>query len=124
LAPHGVKLSIPGLQRESYDALSNPETSKPDLVRLLTLLCGLELNGNLESELQQVVEKEQACLLHDSLLHGLLDDPALRHCLDITMENCLPGQIKVLEVRLKTRFKKIIWIQNVIMLWCHNTHNP
>ncbi|KAM4525063.1 fatty acid synthase isoform 2-T2 [Odontesthes bonariensis] len=97
LASHGVKLSIPGLQRESYEALSNPETSKPDLVRLLTLLCGLELNGNLQSELQQVVEKEQACLLHDRLLHALLDDPALRHCLDITMENCLPGKIKVLE---------------------------
>ncbi|XP_013881248.1 fatty acid synthase [Austrofundulus limnaeus] len=97
LADHGVKLSIPGLQRVLDDSLPIQDLSSPDLVRLLTILCGLELNGNLRSELEQVVMKEQACLLQDSLLHGLLDDPALRHCLDLTMENCTPGKIKIVE---------------------------
>ncbi|XP_040922555.1 fatty acid synthase-like [Toxotes jaculatrix] len=97
LAPHGVKLSIPGLQGESDSPLPSTESSQPGLVRLLSLLCSLELNGNLHSELEQTVEKERACLLQDSLLQGLLDNPALRHFLDITMENSMPGKIKVLE---------------------------
>jgi len=105
LASHGVKLSIPGLQGESDGPLPSPEPSEPSLVRLLALLCGLELNGNLQSELEQTVEKERACLLQDSLLQGLLDSPALRHCLDTTIENSTPGKIKVLEVRLQTRYK-------------------
>ncbi|XP_070708258.1 fatty acid synthase [Pempheris klunzingeri] len=95
LVPHGVELSIPGLQGESDGPLPCP--SEPGLVRLLALLCGLELNGNLQSELEQMVEKERACLLQDSLLHGLLDGQALRHCLDTTIENSMPGKIKVLE---------------------------
>lgn len=100
LAPHGVKLSIPGLQGVVDSPLPSPEPSEPGLVRLLALLCDLELNGNLCSELEQTVEKERACLLQDTLLHGLLDDPALRQCLDTAMENSTPGKIKVLEVRL------------------------
>lgn len=67
-------------------------------MRLLALLCRLELNGNLQSELEQMVEKERVCLLQDSLLQGLVDSPALRHCLDTTIENSMPGKIKVLEV--------------------------
>ncbi|XP_020494498.2 fatty acid synthase [Labrus bergylta] len=97
LANQGVKLSIPGLQGESDGPLPSPEPSEPGLVRLLALLCGLELNGNLQSELEQTVEKERACLLQDGLLQGLLDHPALRHCLDTAMENSTPGKIKVLE---------------------------
>uniref|UniRef100_A0A4W6DNU3 Fatty acid synthase n=1 Tax=Lates calcarifer TaxID=8187 RepID=A0A4W6DNU3_LATCA len=97
LALHGVKLSIPGLQGESGSPPPNSEPSQPSLVRLLALLCGLELNGNLHSELEQTVQKERACLLQDSLLQGLLDSSALRHCLDTTMENSMPGKIKVLE---------------------------
>ncbi|XP_062234915.1 fatty acid synthase [Platichthys flesus] len=97
LATHGVKLSIPGLQVESDSPFPCPETSQPGLPRLLALLCALELNGNLQSELEQLVEKERACLLQDSLLQGLLNNHALRHCLDITLENSMPGKIKVLE---------------------------
>lgn len=97
LAGHGVTLSIPGLEGELDGPLPCPEPSEPGLVQLLTLLCSLELNGNLESELEQTVEKERACLLRDSLLQGLLDQPALRHCLDIAMENATPGKIRVLE---------------------------
>lgn len=97
LAPHGVKLSIPGLQGESDGPLPSPEPSEPNLVRLLALLCSLELNGNLRSELEQTVEKERACLLQDGLLQGLLDDPAFRHCVDTTIENSTSNKIKVLE---------------------------
>ena len=95
-----MKISIPGLQGGSDSPIPSPEPSQPGLVRLLALLCSLELNGNLHSELEQMVEKERACLLQDSLLQGLLDNSALRHCLDIAMENSTPGKIKVLEVRL------------------------
>nr|XP_019963310.1 PREDICTED: fatty acid synthase-like [Paralichthys olivaceus] len=97
LAPHGVKLSIPGLQVESDSPFPCLEPSQPGLPRLLALLCALELNGNLQSELEQLVEKERACLLQDSLLQGLLNNHALRHCLDIALENSIPGKIKVLE---------------------------
>lgn len=103
LASHGVKLSIPGLLEESKGPLPIPEPSEPGLVRLLALLCDLELNGNLQSELKQTVERERVCLLKDNLLQGLLDNPPLRHCLDIALENSMPGKIKVLEVELKFR---------------------
>ncbi|XP_054609993.1 fatty acid synthase isoform X1 [Dunckerocampus dactyliophorus] len=97
LASHGVKLSIPGLQGVSESPMPSPVPSEPGLVRLLALLCDLELNGNLCSELEQNVEKERACLLQDSLLQGLLHDSALRHCVDTAMENSMPGKIKVVE---------------------------
>ncbi|KAM6951887.1 fatty acid synthase [Aplochiton taeniatus] len=99
LAPQGVKLSIPGLEGASNGPSPSPEpSSEPGLVRLLALLCGLELNGNLRSELEQTVEKERDCLLRDPLVQGLLDSPALRHCLDTALENAAtPGKIKVLE---------------------------
>ncbi|KAM8836140.1 fatty acid synthase [Spinachia spinachia] len=97
LASHGVKLSISGLQEQLDEALPSPEPSQPGMVRLLAVLCGLELNGNLQSELEQTVEKERACLRQDDLLQGLLDSPALRHCLDTTLENSTPGKIKILE---------------------------
>ncbi|XP_010886932.2 fatty acid synthase [Esox lucius] len=97
LAPQGVKLSIPGLEGMSDPAVPRPEPSEPGLLRLLSLLCGLELNGNLRSELEQTVEKERGCLLQDTLMHGLLDGPAFRHCLDTALENTTPGKIKVLE---------------------------
>ena len=93
---------------ESDGPSSCPEPSQPGLPRLLALLCALELNGNLQSELEQLVEKERACLLQDSLLQGLLNNHALRHCLDITLENSMPGKIKVLEVKLKTHKKSYV----------------
>lgn len=104
LAPHGVKLSIPGVEGQEDVRPSELAEAEAGLLRLLSLLCGLELNGNLQSELQQMVEKERACLLQDGLLRGLLDSPALRHCLDTSLENSTPGKIKIIEVRLKRRF--------------------
>ncbi|XP_041672485.1 fatty acid synthase [Cheilinus undulatus] len=121
LANHGVKLSIPGLQEESDGPLPSPEPTEPGLVRLLALLCGLELNGNLRSELEQTVEKERACLLQDGLLQGLLDNPALRHCLDTAMENSTPGKIKVMEAfsddgQLFSRVVPLLNIQPMLRL--------
>uniref|UniRef100_A0A8C5H966 Fatty acid synthase n=1 Tax=Gouania willdenowi TaxID=441366 RepID=A0A8C5H966_GOUWI len=69
----------------------------PGLLQLLETLCMLELNGNLRSEFDQVVQRERDCLLQDPLLHGLLHSPALKHCLDLTLENSTPGKIKVVE---------------------------
>lgn len=68
------------------------------MLRLLSVLCGLELNGNLQSELELTVQKEHNCLLTDPLLNGLLDSQALRNCLDTVLENVTPGKVKVLEV--------------------------
>nr|AKG51661.1 fatty acid synthase [Oryzias sinensis] len=115
LAPHGVKLSISGLEQESGLPVPDPETSRPGLPRLLCLLRDLELNGNLESELQQVVQTEQACLLQDSLLNGLLDGPPLRHCLDIALENGAPGRITVLEALSSSGqlFSRVVPLLNV-----------
>ncbi|KAK6328250.1 hypothetical protein J4Q44_G00002280 [Coregonus suidteri] len=121
LAPQGVKLSIPGLDGVSDPAVPSPEPSEPGLLRLLSLLCGLELNGNLRSELEKTVEKERGCLLQDPLIHGLLDSPALRHCLDTALENTTPGKIKVLEAlssdgRLFSRAVPLLNIQPMLRL--------
>ncbi|KAF4106419.1 fatty acid synthase [Onychostoma macrolepis] len=96
LANQGVKISIPGLEGATESQLIGAEAEK-GLLRLLTVLCGLELNGNLRSELEQTVEKERDCLLQDPLLNGLLDSQALRYCLDTALENSTPGKLKVVE---------------------------
>ncbi|KAL2077918.1 hypothetical protein ACEWY4_025603 [Coilia grayii] len=93
----GVKTSIPGLEHINDDH-SIDTKDEGGLVRLLSVLCGLELNGNLQSELELTVQKERDCLLSDPLLNGLLDSHALRHCLDTVLENSTPGRVKVLEV--------------------------
>uniref|UniRef100_A0A8C1I655 Fatty acid synthase n=1 Tax=Cyprinus carpio TaxID=7962 RepID=A0A8C1I655_CYPCA len=96
LANQGVKISIPGLESATESQLIEAEAEK-GLLRLLSVLCRLELNGNLRSELEQMVEKERDCLLQDPLLNGLLDSQALRHCLDTALENSTLGKLKVVE---------------------------
>lgn len=93
-----MKISFPGLEGLQEDQLIDAETES-GLLRLLSVLCGLELNGNLRSELEQTVQKERECLLQDPLLNGLLDSHALRHCLDTALENSTPGKLRVLEVQ-------------------------
>ncbi|XP_037134459.1 fatty acid synthase [Syngnathus acus] len=97
LSSHGMKLCIPGLQETLESSIPTSDSSAPSLIRLLDMLCDLELNGNLRSELEHTVQNQRACLLQDSLLRGLLDGPALRHCVDTALENSMPGKIKVLE---------------------------
>lgn len=94
-----MKITIPGLEGVQEDQLIDAE-AESGLLRLLSVLCHLELNGNLHSELEQTVQKERECLLQDPLLNGLLDSHALRHCLDTALENSAPGKFKVLEVQI------------------------
>nr|XP_006635198.2 PREDICTED: fatty acid synthase isoform X1 [Lepisosteus oculatus] len=96
LVQQGVKLSIPGLEEVTEGQPSDSDSGK-GLLRLLSVLCGLELNGNLHSELELTVQKERECLLQDPLLGGLLDSAALRYCLDTVLENSTPGKLRVLE---------------------------
>ncbi|XP_034049139.1 fatty acid synthase [Thalassophryne amazonica] len=121
LAPHGVTLSIPGLEGVSDCPLPCPEVCQPGIVQLLSLLCSLDLNGTLWSDLVQTLEKERMSLLQDSLLHGLLDGPELRHCLDITKENITTSRIKVLEAfsndgQLFSRVVKLLSIQPMLQV--------
>ncbi|KAK7919517.1 hypothetical protein WMY93_010801 [Mugilogobius chulae] len=97
LKAHGVTQSVPGVDCVSTSSIPSTVPSEDGLPRLLALLCGLELNGNLESEMQQLVEKEQSCLIHDPLIQGLLRDTAFRHCLDTALENSRPGKLRVIE---------------------------
>ncbi|KAJ0060389.1 hypothetical protein NL108_010160, partial [Boleophthalmus pectinirostris] len=97
LKPHGVRLNIPGVEGVPVSPIPSSVPSEGGLPRLLTLLCALELNGNLESEMQQLVERERACLLRDPLIQGLLRDAAFRHCLDSALENSRPGKLRVIE---------------------------
>ena len=76
LAPQGVKLALPGLEGVAEAPLvTGAEASEAGLPRLLALLCSLELNGNLRSELEQTGQQERSCLLHDPLLMVLLACP-------------------------------------------------
>ncbi|XP_062859033.1 fatty acid synthase [Trichomycterus rosablanca] len=120
LASHGVKLSIPGLEGVREEQLIVAE-AQSGLLRLLSVICGLELNGNLRSELEETVQKERECLLQDPLLNGLLDCHALRHCLDTALENSTPGKLKVLEAlssdgRVFSRAVRTLNIQPMLRL--------
>ncbi|XP_066560722.1 fatty acid synthase [Amia ocellicauda] len=121
LVQQGVKLSIPGLAGDMEEGQGiNSETEK-GLLRLLSVLCGLELNGNLRSELEQTVQSEKDCLLQDPLINGLLDASALRHCLDTTLENSPPGRIRVLEAlssngHMFSRAVRLLNIQPMLQL--------
>uniref|UniRef100_A0A672M0L0 Fatty acid synthase n=1 Tax=Sinocyclocheilus grahami TaxID=75366 RepID=A0A672M0L0_SINGR len=112
LANQGVKISIPGLEGATEGQLIGAEAEK-GLLRLLSVLCGLELNGNLRSELEQTVQKERDCLLQDPLLNGLLDSQALRHCLDTALENSTPGKLKVALAADGRVFSRTVGLLNI-----------
>ncbi|RXM33832.1 Fatty acid synthase [Acipenser ruthenus] len=119
LSQQGVKLSIPGLEQVAGG--ESVSQSGKGLLHLLSVLCGLELNGNLHSELEQTVERERGCLGEDPLLNGLLDSAALRVCLDTALENSSPGRMKILEVlssdgRLFSRIVPLLNIQPMLQL--------
>lgn len=97
LKPHGLTLSVPGIDDMSDSPVFRDVPSEGGVLRLLALLCALELNGNLESEIQQLVQREKSSLVHDPLIHGLLKDTAFRHCLDTALENSRPGKLRVTE---------------------------
>lgn len=96
IAKHGVKLAIPGLE-----AVKTPVQKEPGskgLLHILAEICRLELNGNLYSELEQVVTREKLHLQEDPLLNGLLDFSQLKTCVDIALENITSRKMKIVEV--------------------------
>ncbi|XP_067860263.1 fatty acid synthase [Heptranchias perlo] len=96
LSKHGLKLAFSGLPT-GITATAAPTGSEKGLLHMLNVLCGLDLNGNLLSELQQTVEMEKDCLQEDELLNGLLVSPALKTCLEVCLEN-MNKKLKIIEV--------------------------
>ncbi|XP_069511428.1 fatty acid synthase [Ambystoma mexicanum] len=92
---HGVSLAIPGL--EGADTGPVTEITEKGLLRLITRICQLELNGNLHSELENTVIHERGLLLEDPLLTGLLDSQHLKSCVDIALENTTGSKMKIVE---------------------------
>uniref|UniRef100_H9H9W4 Fatty acid synthase n=1 Tax=Nomascus leucogenys TaxID=61853 RepID=H9H9W4_NOMLE len=90
----GQKMAVPGL----HGARVPQDPSQQELPRLLWAACRLQLNGNLQLELAQVLAQERPKLPEDPLLSGLLDSPALKACLDAALENMPSPKMKVVEV--------------------------
>lgn len=99
IAKHGVKIAIPGL--ETLMNSTQAEVEQKGLAHILAEICRLELNGNLYSELEQVVTREKLHLQEDSLLNGLLDCAELKTCVDVVLENTTSHKMKIIEVTMK-----------------------
>uniref|UniRef100_A0A8D0GNS8 Fatty acid synthase n=1 Tax=Sphenodon punctatus TaxID=8508 RepID=A0A8D0GNS8_SPHPU len=95
VALHGVKLAIPGLERE--EAIADVEPVQKGLRHILAEICQLQLNGNLHSELEQIVTREKLHLRDDPLLSGLLDSCELKACVDTALENIASHRLKIVE---------------------------
>ncbi|KAL0628997.1 Fatty acid synthase [Plecturocebus cupreus] len=90
----GLKMAVPGL-----DGAQVPQDSPQQaLPQLLSAACGLQINGNLQLELAQVLAQERSQLPEDSLPSRLLDSPALKPCVDTALENMPILKMKVVEV--------------------------
>ncbi|NXO39594.1 FAS synthase, partial [Locustella ochotensis] len=119
VAVHGVKLVIPGL--ETAVAATESSSTQKGLQHILTEICRLELNGNLHSELQQVVIREKMHFQNDPLLSGLLDSAELRTCLDVALENMISHRMKIVEAnagsgQLFSRVKSILNAQPLLQV--------
>ncbi|XP_042306938.1 fatty acid synthase isoform X1 [Sceloporus undulatus] len=119
IAKHGVKLAIPGL--ETVKTSPQMEPGQKGLLHILAEICHLELNGNLHSELEQVVTREKLHLQEDPLLNGLLDYAALKTCVDIALENITGYRMKIVEAlagdgHLYTRVTSILNTQPMLQL--------
>ncbi|OXB61122.1 hypothetical protein ASZ78_013685 [Callipepla squamata] len=119
MALHGVKLVIHGLETKGTAAGSSP--NQKGLQHILTEICRLELNGNLHSELEQIVTQEKMHLQDDPLLNGLLDSSELKTCLDVAKENTTSHRMKIVEAlagsgRLFSRVQSILNTQPLLQL--------
>uniref|UniRef100_A0A8C0C2X1 Fatty acid synthase n=1 Tax=Buteo japonicus TaxID=224669 RepID=A0A8C0C2X1_9AVES len=119
VAVHGVKLVIPGLK----DAVAAAESSpiQKGLQHILAEICRLELNGNLHSELEQIVSQEKMHFQDDPLLNGLLDSSELKTCLDVAVENMTSHRMKIVEAlagsgHLFSRVKSILNAQPLLQV--------
>ncbi|XP_057571036.1 fatty acid synthase isoform X2 [Hippopotamus amphibius kiboko] len=117
VAQQGVKKVVPGL-----DGAQAPQGApQQNLPRLLATACQLQVNGNLQQELGQVLAQERPLLCDDPLLSGLLDSPALKACVDTVQENITSLGTKVVEVlagdgRLYSRIPALLNTQPLIQL--------
>ncbi|XP_044275877.1 fatty acid synthase [Varanus komodoensis] len=119
IAKHGVKLAIPGL--EMAKPLTKIDPGQKGLLYILAEICRLELNGNLHSELEQVVTREKLHLQEDPLLNGLLDFAELKTCVDVALENITSRRMKIVEAlagdgRLFSRVTSILNTQPMLQL--------
>ncbi|XP_071429466.1 fatty acid synthase [Pithys albifrons albifrons] len=119
VAVHGVKLVIPGL--ETVAAATESSAIQKGLQHILAEICRLELNGNLHSELEQVVTREKMHFRNDPLLSGLLDSVELKTCLDVAVENMISHRIKIVEAmagsgHLFSRVKSILNTQPLLQV--------
>ncbi|NWT56328.1 FAS synthase, partial [Erythrocercus mccallii] len=119
VAVQGVKLVIPGL--ESAVPATESSSTQKGLQHILAEICRLELNGNLHSELQQVVTREKMHFQNDPLLSGLLDSAELRTCLDVALENMISHRMKIVEAnagsgQLFSRVKSILNAQPLLQV--------
>ncbi|KAK2112408.1 hypothetical protein P7K49_012155 [Saguinus oedipus] len=90
----GLKMAVPGLDGAQVPQ-DPPQQALP---QLLSAACRLQLNGNLQLELAQLLAQEMSELPEDPLLSGLLDSPALKACVDTALENMPSLKMKVVEV--------------------------
>ncbi|XP_054249700.1 fatty acid synthase [Indicator indicator] len=95
VAVHGVKLVVPGL--ENAEAVKMSSSMQKGLQHILDEICSLELNGNLHSELEQIVTREKMHFQDDPLLNGLLESTELRTCIDVALENMTSRRMKIVE---------------------------
>ncbi|KAF1419112.1 Fatty acid synthase, partial [Spheniscus mendiculus] len=119
VAVHGVKLVIPGLDTAVDAAASSPV--QKGLQHILAEICHLELNGNLHSELGQIVTREKMHFQDDPLLNGLLDSSGLKTCLGVALENMTNHRMKIVEAlagsgRLFSRVKSILNTQPLLQV--------
>uniref|UniRef100_A0AAN0MN29 Fatty acid synthase n=1 Tax=Bubalus bubalis TaxID=89462 RepID=A0AAN0MN29_BUBBU len=94
VAQQGIKMVVPGLD----GAQAPQEAPQQGLPRLLATACQLQLNGNLQMEMGQILAQERALLSDDPELSGLLNSPALKACVDTALENMTSLKMKVVEV--------------------------
>ncbi|KAI5764340.1 FASN protein [Gulo gulo luscus] len=94
VAQQGLKMVVPGL-----DGAQVPrEPPQQGLPQLLAAACQLQLNGSLQMELTQLLAQQRPLLHNDPLLCGLLDAPALKACVDTSLENLTSPCMRIIEV--------------------------
>nr|XP_025855761.1 fatty acid synthase [Vulpes vulpes] len=117
VAQQGLKMVVPGL-----DGAQVPrESPQGGLPQLLAAACQLQLNGNLQLELAQLLAQQRSLLHDDPLLCGLLDSSALKACMDTALENMTSLRMHIVEVlagdgRLYTRIPTLLSTQPLLQL--------
>lgn len=94
-------MTVPGLE----------DLPQHGLPRLLAAACQLQLNGNLQLELGEVLARERLLLPEDPLISGLLNSQALKACIDTALENLSTLKMKVVEVSAGKVDRPCAWIQ-------------